>query len=141
MRLAQYAGGSFGGSAMRSTTPVSPFPPRSGLAGAIDDAIARLVELRQREICAKTPDEDSPTDLRALADLARGVAAGIEPLVQKIAAEAGHGDRCPSWQLEDVVDQIVFDADRIADERQAGTPDPNAEHRLSGRQLGVGRFS
>jgi len=49
---------------MRSHPPVSPFPPRTGLAGAIDDAIARLVELRQREICAKTPDPGSSAAMR-----------------------------------------------------------------------------
>lgn len=121
----------------------------TGLQCEIDALIASLGELRKREIVGDHPDEDLPTDLRALGLLLTATAIAIDPLIQRIAYEAGLGSMSGASPfaglatdgVDDLLSQITARADSIEDERAGDRElaDRREYGTLNHRQQGLSR--
>lgn len=124
-------------------------PPLSTKLRTVMEAhIERLSELRWADIASKTIDEDSPADLRALASFVKEFAKTSDDVLRAVAEEAGLL-RTPNEQAQ--FNRIVFGAvdgellyaltDRAEELEAERAPrgDSNDEHKLTTRQMGVGK--
>lgn len=80
---------------------------KTGLQVEIDELIARLVAMRQREVCRSQIFDDNAQDLRALAGLLKDASAAIDPLFQRIAYEAGRGSMSGASSYAGIVSNII----------------------------------
>lgn len=122
------------------------FAATSDLQDVLEEAIARLATLETNPIADKAfIDEDDPDDLAALAALTLDIADALDPIFHEIAYRGGVGSRSrasahAAYVTNAVEGNLDFDlrdrAERMAARR--GAADPDAEHRLSARELGIG---
>jgi hypothetical protein len=118
----------------------------TALEFSLTKAAERLLELATLPAARININETNPEDLEALLDLAKRLAGVIDPLFFGIAAEAGVVT--PQDPYDRVVTSAIdgyltYDLEKAADNIRDEEPcvDPNEEHRLGARQLGVGRFA
>jgi hypothetical protein len=110
------------------------------LADAANKCAARLRYIAAH--CAHAYNDETPSDVEEVRSDAEKLGTLMETVLSLMAEIAGSDpDECENC-LVDAISDAFQDAEKRAAARVEETyEDPNAEHRLTASQLGVGRYA